>query len=215
MAHFGPTIRRRQTRGRLLWSAAILLAVVLTLWGGGLFWFASKISISVNDSKTKTDAIAVLTGGRGRLEAGFQLLSDKLAKKLFISGVYRGVDVNHLLELFKKKPEDLRCCLEIGHSADNTTGNAIETATWINKNGFRSLRVVTSGYHLPRTMLEFRDALPKVTLIFHPVFTDHVKHERWWAWPGTSTLIVGEYNKYLLAWIRLKSEAFKSKFLGG
>lgn len=207
-------MRRRHTSGRLLWSAAILLAFVLVLWGGGLLWFVSKIPTSVEDTKTKTDAIAVLTGGRGRLDVGFQLLSDKLAKKLFISGVYRGVDVNHLLELFKQKPEDLRCCLEIGHSADNTTGNAIETATWFKKNSFQSLRVVTSGYHMPRTMLEFHAALSEVLLIPHSVFTDHVKHERWWAWPGTSSLIVGEYNKYLLAWIRLKSESFKREIVG-
>ena len=212
MAALGLKIRRRRTRGRLLWSLAII--VVLILWGGGLLWFASKIPKGVKDSKTKTDAIAVLTGGRGRLSVGFELLSNNLAKKLFISGVYRGVDVDHLLELFKQKPKDLRCCLEIGHSADNTAGNAIETATWLRKNGFQSLRIVTSGYHIPRTMLEFHAVLPDAKLISHPVFTDHVKHERWWAWPGTSTLIVGEYNKYLFAWIRLKSESLKNKILG-
>ena len=207
-------IRRRHVRGNLLWSIPILVAFMLILWGGGLVWFASKIPNGVGDPKTKTAAIAVLTGGRGRLGVGFKLLSDNLAKKLFISGVYRGVDVNHLLELFKQESKDLRCCLEIGHSADNTAGNAVETASWLRKNGFLSLRIVTSGYHMPRTMLEFRAVLPDIKLIPHPVFTDHVKHKRWWAWPGTSTLIVGEYNKYLLAWTRLKVESFKNKILG-
>ena len=213
MAFMGLNMRRRRARGRMLWRLAILMALSLVLWAGGLVWFASTIPNGVSDTKTKTDAIAVLTGGRGRLGVGFQLLSEKLAKKLFISGVYRGVDVNRLLELFQQKPEGLRCCLEIGHSADNTTGNAIETASWIRKNGFKSLRVVTSGYHMPRTMLEFRTVLSDVTLISHPVFTDHVKQERWWAWPGTSTLIVGEYNKYLLAWIRLKGQALQKTIL--
>ena len=131
---------RRRMRGRLLWPLTILIAVVLVFWGVGLMWFAAEIPKTVEDAVTKTDAIAVLTGGRGRLGVGFQLLSDNFAKKLFISGVYRGVDVNHLLELFKQKPEDLRCCLEIGHSADNTAGNAVETATWIRKNGFQKFQ---------------------------------------------------------------------------
>ena len=105
MAALGLKIRRRRTQGRLLWSLAIIGTFVLISWGGGLLWFASKIPKGVKDSQTKTDAIAVLTGGRGRLGVGFELLSNKLAKKLLISGVYRGVDVNHLLELFKQKPE--------------------------------------------------------------------------------------------------------------
>ena len=72
--------------------------------------------------------------------------------------------------------------------------------------GYRSLRLVTSGYHLPRSLLEFRHAMPDVTLIPHPVFSESVKQERWWAWPGTANLIVGEFNKYLLAWLTHKVE---------
>lgn len=105
MAFMGLNMRRRRARGRMLWRLAILIALSLVLWAGGLVWFASTIPNGVSDTKTKTDAIAVLTGGRGRLGVGFQLLSEKLAKKLFISGVYRGVDVNRLLELFQQKPE--------------------------------------------------------------------------------------------------------------
>jgi hypothetical protein len=41
-----------------------------------------------------------------------------------------------------------------------------------------------------------------VRIIPHPVFPERVKQERWWAWPGTASLIVAEYEKYLLAWAR-------------
>jgi len=37
------------------------------------------------------------------------------------------------------------------------------------------------------------------------VFSRKFKQERWWAWPGTFSLIVGEYNKFLLAWTRLSA----------
>lgn len=196
--------QKRSNQFRLLIRLSILAVFFVLIWLSGLFWFADKIPKSVIDLKTRTDAIAVLTGGKGRLEAGFSLLESNLAKKLFISGVYRGVEVNHLLELFKQNPGDLKCCLEIGRLASNTTGNAIETAAWLKNNDFKSLRIVTSGYHIPRTMLEFDHILSNSRLIPHPVFSDHVKHERWWAWPGTFFLIVGEYNKYLLAVIRIK-----------
>ncbi|MEQ8192906.1 MAG: YdcF family protein [Rhodospirillales bacterium] len=204
--------RRRRSRRYFLWSAALAAAGMIVLWTGGLVWFASKLPHGVQDLDSRTDAIAVLTGGQGRLDAGFRLLSEERAQKLFVSGVYRGVDVNQLLELSQQNPADLKCCLEIGHSADNTAGNAEETAEWVRRNRFRSLRIVTSAYHMPRTMLEFRHAMPHIALVSHPVFTDNVKHERWWAWPGTSSLIVGEYNKYLLAWARHKSEALTTIF---
>ena len=65
--------------------------------------------------------------------------------------------------------------------------------------GFHSLRLVTASYHMPRSLLEFSRAMPEVHIIPHPVFPERVKQERWWAWPGTASLIVAEYQKYLLA----------------
>ncbi len=69
-----------------------------------------------------------------------------------------------------------------------------------------SLRLVTSGYHMPRSLLEFRQAMAGIEIIAHPVLVDHVKVGRWWAWPGTAGLIIGEYNKFLLAWVRHMGE---------
>ncbi len=192
---------RRRWRPPLLRLGLAGLAVALA-WGAGLFWFASLIPTRVADATTRTDAIAVLTGGRDRLSTGLRLLSEKRAEKLFVSGVYHGVDVVKLLELSRRTPEKLRCCIEIGHSAGNTAGNAIETAAWMRRQGYRSLRIVTSSYHIPRGLLEFRAALPGVTLVAHPVFHDRIKHQRWWAWPGTTGLVISEYHKFLVAWVR-------------
>ena len=41
--------------------------------------------------------------------------------------------------------------------------------------------------------------MPKVRIIPNPVFPENVKVDEWWRWPGTATLIVGEYNKFLVA----------------
>lgn len=192
---------RRHRRPRRRTMAAVLAVVALVaVWVIGLFRFAAGIPTAVEDPGRHTDAIVVLTGGSGRLSAGLKLLADKAAAKLFVSGVYQGVDVSKLLEMSQRAPEDLRCCVDIGHSAGNTAGNAAETATWMAANGYHSLRIVTSNYHMPRSLIEFRRAMPDVVLVAHPVFPEHVKRKHWWAWPGTAVLIFGEYNKFLLAW---------------
>ena len=55
-------------------------------WLFGFLVFAQKIPDRVQKPKKKTDAIVVLTGGSLRLEAGLELLAQKYAKKLFVSG---------------------------------------------------------------------------------------------------------------------------------
>lgn len=187
----GPTISR-------IGGALILLA---GLWGAGLFRFADAIPVAVSEPERQTDAIVVLTGGSGRLDEGLALLDRGLAEKLFISGVYKGVDMKNLLEAYRDNPDELNCCVAIGH-AEDTISNASETAQWVRENNIQSLRLVTSAYHMPRSVQEFEYALPGVGLVQHPVFPAHVKQENWWAWPGTTGLIVGEYNKFMMAWVR-------------
>ena len=97
---------------------------------------------------------------------------------------------------------DSHCCIILGHAADDTVGNAYETAAWINAEGFASLRLVTAAYHMQRAMLEFRRAMPAVLIVPHPVFPDAFKKDQWWRWPGTAHLLATEYTKYLGALAR-------------
>jgi len=195
-----PPYRRTGRTISRLGGALILLAGI---WGAGLFRFADAIPLVVADPDTPTDAIVVLTGGSGRLDEGLRLLEQGAAQKLFISGVYRGIDIKNLLESYRRNPQDLNCCVSIGYAVD-TISNATETRDWVRKNNVSSVRLVTSGYHMPRSVLEFEYELPEVTLIPNPVFPAHVKQSQWWAWPGTTGLIVTEYNKFLLSWVRHK-----------
>ena len=193
--------RRRGVVRKLLDRLVGVFVFVLILWGAGLIWFAETIPGRVLDEDTRTEAIAVLTGGSGRLDEGLGLLARGLAGKLYISGVYKGVDIQTLLTVLQQKPGSLDCCLVIGY-AEDTIGNARETTVWMRQEGYRSLRVVTSAYHMPRALLEFRFAYPGIRIVPHPVLSEHVKQEQWWAWPGTASLMMREYNKYLAAWIR-------------
>ena len=199
----------RQERGKpvsrgwlRLRRLATVLAAVLVLYGFGLLWFATLLPTEVVDDDRSTDAIVVLTGGSDRLAVALDLLSAEKGRKLFVSGVYRGVDVRQLLDLSQHSPEDLSCCVVLGYEADNTRGNADETAAWMKEQGFSSLRLVTSTYHMPRSLLEFRRTMPEILIIPHPVFTEHFKRQDWWMWPGSSALLVTEYSKYLVALVR-------------
>ena len=145
----------------------------------------------------KVDAIVVLTGGGGRLELGLKLLTQGDATRLFISGVDPGVTKTALLQNRKIDGPTLDCCITLGHNADNTFGNATETAHWMTPQGLTSLYIVTANYHMPRSLVEFRAALPEADLTPRVVHPSNVHLEDWWRWPGTIQLLAAEYTKYL------------------
>ncbi|MGE5268283.1 MAG: YdcF family protein [Thiohalocapsa sp.] len=192
---------------RLARRAGLLLLGVLAIWSAALACFVAASLFLPADPVAMTDAIVVPTGGRLRLETGVQLLADGKAKKLFISGVNRHVDRDELLRALGPAAEGEACCIELGHEADNTVGNAVETERWMRREGYRSLRLVTSWYHIERGLLEFRRAMPDIVIVAHPVFAPHVDPERWWGRHGALLLIVSEFQKYLLAWGRSTLEA--------
>jgi len=193
--------RRIKVRGPRFGNLLLVVVGIAGLWWIGLFRYVEAIPVKIVDTQTRTDAIVVLTGGSGRLDAGLDLLEADNASRLFVSGVYKGMEVRRLLNLSKKGRAHLESRIAIGN-AENTRENARETTDWIAGKGIRTLRLVTAAYHMPRSLLEFNNAMPAVHIIPNPVFPGHVKQERWWLYPGTAMLISGEFNKFLLAWLR-------------
>ena len=183
----------------MLWTGLRLIVLTIAgcclLWLGGLLWFATPPAADTRAAAT--DAIVVLPGGSLRVQSGIDLLRDGKGRKLFVSGVNQQVDLDELLRISGTAPEWALCCIVLGHEADNTFGNAQETAQWMRSQGFHSLRLVTAWYHMPRSLLEFHRALPEIEIVAHPVFPDQVKQEHWWARRGTAALLVNEYVKYL------------------
>ncbi len=199
--------RARQARAgrrvpRTLEVVAAVLLVAAIAWSGGLLWFIGQIPRDPATDTATTDAIVVLTGGQLRLDTGIALLKQGRGRKLFVSGVHQGVDVEQILRLARESPDALRCCIVLGHEATDTRGNARETALWVAAESLRSIRLVTANYHLPRSLIEFTRAMPGVRVVPHPVFPDQVRVETWWQSPGTAALLAGEYGKYLVALLR-------------
>lgn len=192
-------MRRLLRTLRRIGGLALAAALV---WLVGLGWFVVSSLMLRADPSAKTDAIVVLTGGKLRLETGIELLAAGQAHKLFVSGVNQQVDREELLRGFGALPDRVTCCVVLGHEADNTMGNARETAGWMREEGYRSLRLVTSWYHMRRSLLEFGRAMPAVTIVAHPVFAHRLDRERWWGWHGSILLVVEEYDKLLATWLR-------------
>ena len=195
---------RRRSRGVTLWlrRGLYVFAFVVLVWFAGLLWFSTLVPSGGEPPATRTDAIVVLTGGTGRLDMGLSLLEKAYAKQLFVSGVARGVDVATLLRVAQRAPKELDCCISVGYRADDTAGNAAETAGWVTRRQVKSIRLVTASYHMPRSLIEFRHAMPGVDIVPHPVYPSQFKRRQWWLWPGTATLLASEFNKYLIARIK-------------
>jgi uncharacterized SAM-binding protein YcdF (DUF218 family) len=191
-------MRGRRWRGAKL--AAGLVIFLAAAWLGGFLWFVHLVPASVADPDSDTDAIVVLTGGSLRVETGLQLLAAGKAKKLFVSGVYHGVDVGDLLRVSRQAPERVQCCIVLGHAAESTLGNALETAAFMRDEDYASLRLVTASYHMPRSLLEFARVLPQIRIVPDPVFPDIVA--QWWIRPVGVELYAEEYVKYLAALAR-------------
>lgn len=187
---------KRFRRG-LNWAAAAgLVGGLLAL--AGLVRFA--IPPAAENQPAPTDAIVVLTGGSLRLLSGIDLLREGKGRALFVSGVSPQVDLGELLRgTGENIPHWLACCIVLGHQAQNTAGNAVETANWMRREGYHSLRLVTSWYHMPRSLLEFGRTLPETRIVPHPVFSEPVKQHNLWSWRGTPALLIEEYGKYLAA----------------
>jgi uncharacterized SAM-binding protein YcdF (DUF218 family) len=185
---------------RLIFDALLLLLVLLFI---GFIVFANSINREQNDPQRTADGIAVLTGGKSRIDEAMKLLAAGKAKRVLITGVYRTTTVEELKELASQGGQYFTCCVDIDKEARNTIDNATETSEWVALHRYGSIIVVTSNYHMPRALAELAREMPGVTLIPYAVVDNNVHVEHWWTYPGTTRLLLSEYLKYLPALGRL------------
>lgn len=165
---------------------ARLAALCLLLWGLGFGWFALLLPQPLDGRST--DAIVVLTGGPGRLDRGLALMQDGAARRMLISGVDRTVKPHELAVRYHVPDRLFECCITLGREAIDTRSNGIETAQWLDRRGYDTVRIITSDWHMRRAAFELEQALPHdIVLVYDAVPSQ----------PSFSTLFM-EYNKYAL-----------------
>ena len=177
-------------------------AVIALIWAAGLFAFAARVQhLTPMPQPAAADGVVVLTGANSneRIAAGVSLLSQRLGRRVLVSGVNREVTREQLRAATGSVRRLYDCCVDLGFTAVDTVGNARETADWAKSMKFSSLTIVTSDYHMPRAMLELRAVLrpPGVTLQVYAVPTPGLRIRHWWKSPHAARLMVVEYCKYL------------------
>jgi len=191
---------RRLVRALLFVVLAVLIGI-----GGGFVWFVLHVPDAEVALERNADGIVVLTGGASRISDAIELLAAGHGKRLLISGVHRATSSAEIARTNPRYQGLVACCVDLDHSAVNTLGNAVETRRWVKSRGFRSLIVVTSSYHMPRTMVELAWQMPDVELIPFPVISEKMRNEPWWT-AASMRLLFFEYVKYLVAQVRTRLE---------
>jgi len=193
-------------RGRRVGCVCAAPLVALAVLVGGFLWFAVHIASEESPLDRMADGIVALTGGASRITDAVELLASGRGRRLLITGVAPTTNMAELTRLVPDHERWFSCCIDLDYTAVNTIGNAVETRRWALERGFRSLVVVTSGYHMPRAMLEIGHRLPDVTLIPFPVVTEQRRAGPWWSNVGTVKILVFEYLKFIVAAARIGLE---------
>jgi uncharacterized SAM-binding protein YcdF (DUF218 family) len=183
--------------GRSLVYTGAACFVLLLL---GFIVFAASATRRISPAVRAADGIVVLTGGvERRIEAGLGLLKKGLGRRLLISGVNQNTRPRMLLAELGALDT---CCIDLGYEAQDTIGNAAETRAWAERNGFTRLIVVTSTYHMPRSLAELRREMPDLELAAYAVRPKFLSEGAWWLRPGVARLLGGEYVKLLATYVR-------------
>ncbi len=162
-----------------------LLALVLVMWALGFAVFVVMLPLPAG--VTKTDAIVVPTGAGGRIARGTDLVAKRVARRMLITGVDRSVKLAELAEAQHVSLKVMACCVDLGREASDTRSNGDETAAWVRRNKYQSVRLVTSDWHMRRAQFELERALgTDVSILPDAVRSD-----------ASLAVLLREYNKYL------------------
>ena len=171
-----------------LFSLLVLMLIVLSV----LFVDFVYKTFSLAPRNVQTDAIVVLTGGRGRIEEGVKLYRAGQAKELLLIGVDPLVKKH---ELYQGEGAEN---VYLEKNSRNTLENAIYARDLITRHKVGSITLITSRYHMKRSTILFRNALPKDVAIYpHPVDSSNLKEE-WWSHRGSFKLLFSEFYKYCI-----------------
>lgn len=155
------------------------------------------LTLTPKDNTEPLDAVIVLTGGTGRVQAGFDIMEQGRAKALLITGVHSDV---RLQDLLQGSPQALQkailthCCVSLGYVAESTEDNALEAAEWVQEQKLPKnarIWVVTSDFHMPRALLQFSRILPQAELFPWPVKSNSQERGFW-------RNLSSEFGKFIL-----------------
>jgi uncharacterized SAM-binding protein YcdF (DUF218 family) len=192
-------------------SFFIILILFISFFLIGLFNFQEKILSLEKNRNIVNSNIVILTGGSNRIKEGLKIVNDmnKLTKtnfKILISGTGKGFTKATLKKILTSdfNLKLVECCIELESISKDTYSNASETYKWTKKNDINDIILITSNYHMPRAILEFKNRMPNQQIFTYPITPKNHDIEHWLNSSDTFSLIFFEYSKLLIASLRLK-----------
>ena len=127
--------------------------------------FFEKIQYNQSNFNYQTDGIAVLTGGKGRINLGLELFSSNRNLQLIISGVDKKVSDKSII------PEGLnnKSNITIDKDSESTYQNAKVINKWASEYKLQNITIITSYYHMPRSMMLIQSLTPNINFYAYPV----------------------------------------------
>lgn len=161
------------------------VAGLFLIWIFGFVWFAASTPGPAGN--VETDAIVVATGEAGRIQRGIEVLDKGLAKEMLVSGVNGNVTPEEFAVEFGVSRGQMNCCVDLGFDATDTRSNATEITQWAMAKKYKTLRLVTSDWHMRRAEAELTRLLPGSIVVVRDAVPTRFR---------ISTMVV-EYHKLL------------------
>ena len=161
-----------------------LFSFVVIAWALGFAWFAAIPPPPLGPGRS--DAAVVLTGGTGRIDRALEALDKGWVRKVLVAGVDSEVRRGEFASEYDVSRRTMACCLTLERVSVDTRSNAREAAEWIAAKKVRSVRLITSDWHMRRAAYELSQAAPDVEIVRDAVRTK----------PSLRILFV-EYHKLL------------------
>lgn len=179
-----------------LFKGIISLLLLTTLLLAVLFVDFVYKTFSFSPRDVVTDAVVVLAGGKGRVEEGVRIYKSGKGERLFLIGVDPAVKKSDLFTEVQGERSGEQVYLE--KASRNTLENAIFAREMLLKQNVRSVHLITSRYHMKRSLLIFRSILPKDIAIYPWPVSVKNGTESWWNHGGSVRLLFSEFYKYCL-----------------
>jgi len=188
-----------------------LLTSMFTLFFIELNNFKKNILSLTKYNNIESPNIVILTGGANRIKDGLKIIEDfknskNINYKILVSGTGMGFTKSSL----KKKlgpnfnSHLIQCCIDLDGVSKNTLTNASETFKWTHKNDIKEFILITSNYHMPRAILEFKNVMPNLKIYTYAITPKKHDIENWLSSYQTFSLVFTEYCKFIIAGLRIK-----------
>ena len=188
-----------------------LLTSMSTLFFIELKNFKENILSFTKYNNNESPNIVILTGGTNRIKEGLKIIDNfKKSKKINYKILVSGTGIGFTKSSLKKKlgpnfnPQLIQCCIDVDGISKNTLTNASETFKWTSKNDIKEFILITSNYHMPRAILEFKNVMPSLKIYTYAITPKKHDIKNWLSSYQTLSLVFTEYCKFLIAGLRIK-----------